>query len=198
MRAHRMRAHCLGLLLAAGLFAKQAYSQEPSAAQPLDVAAAAELLVASGHDLTDDQFRRACSATALRELAVPDCSRLTDEGLSAVVALTQLRSLDVSNCRRLTAASFEWIAQLPHLERLNISSTRANLPEVYGWLEGSPELTHLEVCDIGDFTSVGLDRLPGLKYLDISNKGGGLTDEHLAPLASLTELTYLKVNGSRV
>ena len=132
-----MRALGLGLILAVGLFATEAYPQEPRAAQPLSEGAAAELLEASGSDLTDDEFRRVCSAVALRGLAVPDCSRLTDEGLSAVVKLTELRSLDVSNCRRLTAASFEWIAQLPHLERLNISSTAV-------WQSGEGSLSQEE------------------------------------------------------
>ena len=173
-------------------------SQEQDSHQPLTIKQAKLRLAQLGVELTDNDLELICTADSLVELDLSGCHRLSDVGLSYVANLPQLESLDLSRCHRITELGIKSICRMERLASLNISSTRFQLTKAYALLQQLPMLTKLEVKDIRGFTSEGLQNLTGLTYLDISNTNGNLTDADLAPLAPLTLLTYLNLNGSRV
>ncbi|MBT5124384.1 MAG: hypothetical protein HOM32_07285, partial [Planctomycetaceae bacterium] len=190
--------YIVALAIGLGSTAANVLSQEEVPSQALTVKEAELRLEELGVELTDNDLERICTAEGLTELDLSGCHRLSDMGLSHVAKLTQLKSLDLTRCHRITEQGIASISRLEHLTSLNISSTRVQLPKVYALLQHLPELTKLEVKDIRGFTSVGLQKLTRLTYLDISNTGGNLTDAELVPLAPLTLLKYLNLNGSRV
>ena len=172
-------------------------AQEPNATSPLSVNAAKTLLAEKGTELSDADLARVCSANNLTELDLTGCGRLTDQACLQIAQLKQLKSLRLARCYRLTVNGLRSISSLPKLKSLDISSLRTPLPEVYRELVALPSLVKLEVRDVRGFKSDGLELLDKLKHLDISNATGGIKDDDLAPVAKLTSLTHLNVNGSR-
>jgi F-box and leucine-rich repeat protein 14 len=184
-------------VLVGGLFPRGAFPQQSKPDQPLSVAEAQAILAEKGTELTDADLQRICMAQELTELDLSGCNQITSKGVSCVADLRELTSLSIARCHRVTIDGIRAISDLPMLARLDISQTRIPLPAVYSELTKLPSLTRLEFRDIRGFKSDGLQSLPNLKHLDISNSTGGIKDADLAPLARLTSLTYLNLNGSR-
>ena len=172
-------------------------SQSPSEKKSLSAADAKELLQERGTELTDQELQLICTASELRELNLSGCGRLTDAGFSSISTLVDLETLNLSRCNRLSDAGFEEVAKLENLCRLDISSTRLKIPKVAAWLKKMPNLKELYLKEATEPRTKGLGELTSLTHLDISCERGRLTDADLAPLATLTDLKYLNINGSR-
>ncbi|MDG2222546.1 MAG: hypothetical protein P8L85_14300, partial [Rubripirellula sp.] len=195
-------ARALLLILAVGSLGERAFTQEsPAQESPVQESSGATealgILAERGVELTDADLASICRVHGLRSLDLTGCSLITDKGLACVAELQQLESLSLGRCHRISLEGIRTISELPVLTRLDLSETRLSFPEVYRELTKLPSLTRLEVRDIRGLNSAGLERLTNLTYLDISNSTGGIKDADLAPLAALTALTHLNLNGSR-
>ena len=165
--------------------------------ESIPVGKAFDILAKAGAELTDAELEEVCRATQLTEVDLSGCQRITDQGMIFLARLPQLTSLSLENCHRITLEGIRAIAGSAKLERLDLSRTRMKLPEVYPILQSLPKLSHLVIRDVRGFESTGLEALTQLTYLDISNANGEIKDVDLKPLAALTSLRTLNLNGSR-
>ncbi len=150
-----------------------------------------------GSSLSDDDLKRVSAQATIVELDLTGCSQISDRGIGSLAGLSELRVLRLDGCYRITVDGLRSLTALKNLSTLDLSQSRLDLKEVYKVLQEVPHLRHLEIRDVRGLVTKGLEGLPRLEYLDLSTTHGGISDENLKSLASLKELTYLNLNGSR-
>ncbi|MCE9604852.1 MAG: hypothetical protein K8U03_08120 [Planctomycetia bacterium] len=125
-------------------------------------------LCLSNSGLTDHQLEVLSRFPALRTLDL-NGNPITDVGLEAIARLSELRELNLSRTK-VTGRGLQLLPRLQHLEELRISDVR-----------------------VGD-GAAAIGSLKGLRKLNLNNCD--LTDEQLAHLANLSELTWFVLNGN--
>ncbi len=124
----------------------------------------------------------------LSSLSLEDVS---DGDLDVVKGMRQLKALDLQGG---TATDLGPLAELQSLEELTIWYINPTLDPITR-LSRLRDLALIKV-DVSDLKTIG--KLTGLQELKIAAPNGSLTPLNLAPLAALSELRELTLNGAKI
>ncbi len=153
-----------------------------------------EELALDGKRMTDDGLKHLANLPKLRYLLLQ--SKFTDDGMRYLKDIPNLKTLNVFSSEKLTDEGLKSISEIKQLETLGVHWMDQITDEGIAHLIKIPNLKKLDIGH-AKLTDKGCEifkQVKTLEYLHLPNFG--LTNEGLAHICELENLTYLWASGS--